>query len=244
MKRVIKLSILILISLSVYFIYQETNHKNIKILVLGDSLSLGINSYGIKEYGYVDYYKDYLVKKNKKISINKDYSKKELTIEELKEKIKTTPSLKKELSESHQLILNVGYNDLLYKLSLEQNNKNLNLNKNIKEIESSYQELIKEIDKYYNNSIILIGYPPSNQDDYYKNIGIKKINKILKNTPKSSYIDTYQLLNHKELFFSNPHSYYPNRYGYQAIAKKIIEKTLEKQEIIWYIKYALNYYDK
>lgn len=232
MKRVIKLSILILISLSVYFIYQETNHKNIKILVLGDSLSLGINSYGIKEYGYVDYYKDYLVKKNKKISINKDYSKKELTIEELKEKIKTTPSLKKELSESHQLILNVGYNDLLYKLSLEQNNKNLNLNKNIKEIESSYQELIKEIDKYYNNSIILIGYPPSNQDDYYKNIGIKKINKILKNTPKSSYIDTYQLLNHKELFFSNPHSYYPNRYGYQAIAKKIIEKTLEKQEII------------
>lgn len=244
MKRVIKLSILILISLSVYFIYQETNHKNIKILVLGDSLSLGINSYGIKEYGYVDYYKDYLVKKNKKISINKDYSKKELTIEELKEKIKTTPNLKKELSESHQLILNVGYNDLLYKLSLEQNNKNLNLNKNIKEIESSYQELIKEIDKYYNNSIILIGYPPSNQDDYYKNIGIKKINKILKNTPKSSYIDTYQLLNHKELFFSNPHSYYPNRYGYQAIAKKIIEKTLEKQEIIWYIKYALNYYDK
>ncbi len=232
MKRVIKLSILILISLSVYFIYQETNHKNIKILVLGDSLSLGINSYGIKEYGYVDYYKDYLVKKNKKISINKDYSKKELTIEELKEKIKTTPSLKKELSESHQIILNVGYNDLLYKLSLEQNNKNLNLNKNIKEIESSYQELIKEIDKYYNNSIILIGYPPSNQDDYYKNIGIKKINKILKNTPKSSYIDTYQLLNHKELFFSNPHSYYPNRYGYQAIAKKIIEKTLEKQEII------------
>ena len=232
MKRVIKLSILILISLSVYFIYQETNHKNIKILVLGDSLSLGINSYGIKEYGYVDYYKDYLVKKNKKISINKDYSKKELTIEELKEKIKTTPSLKKELSESHQLILNVGYNDLLYKLSLEQNNKNLNLNKNIKEIESSYQELIKEIDKYYNNSIILIGYPPSNQDDYYKNIGIKKINKILKNTPKSSYIDTYQLLNHKDLFFSNPHSYYPNRYGYQAIAKKIIEKTLEKQEII------------
>ena len=232
MKRVIKLSILILISLSVYFIYQETNHKNIKILVLGDSLSLGINSYGIKEYGYVDYYKDYLIKKNKKISINKDYSKKELTVEELKEKIKTTPSLKKELSESHQLILNVGYNDLLYKLSLEQNNKNLNLNKNIKEIESSYQELIKEIDKYYNNSIILIGYPPSNQDDYYKNIGIKKINKILKNTPKSSYIDTYQLLNHKDLFFSNPHSYYPNRYGYQAIAKKIIEKTLEKQEII------------
>ena len=232
MKRVIKLSILILISLSVYFIYQETNHKNIKILVLGDSLSLGINSYGIKEYGYVDYYKDYLIKKNEKISINKDYSKKELTIEELKEKIKTTPSLKKELSESHQLILNVGYNDLLYKLSLEQNNKNLNLNKNIKEIESSYQELIKEIDKYYNNSIILIGYPPSNQDDYYKNIGIKKINKILKNTPKSSYIDTYQLLNHKDLFFSNPHSYYPNRYGYQAIAKKIIEKTLEKQEII------------
>lgn len=232
MKRIIKLSVLFLISLSVYFIYEETNHKNIKILVLGDSLSLGINSYGIKEYGYVDYYKDYLVGKEKKITINKNYSKKELTIEELKEKIKTTPNLKKELSEAHQLILNVGYNDLLYKLSLEQNSKNINFNKNIKEIDNSYQELLIEINKYYNNTIILIGYPPSNQDDYYKNIGIKKINKILKSTPNSSYIDTYQLLNNKELFFSNPHSYFPNRQGYQAIAKKIIEKTLEKQEII------------
>ena len=232
MKRVIKLSILILISMSVYFIYQETNHKNLKIVVLGDSLSLGINSFGIKEYGYVEYYKDYLVGKNKKITINNEYSKSNLTIEELKEKIKTTPNLKKELSEAHQLILNVGYNDLLYKLSLEEYNKNSKLNKNLKEIESSYQELLMEINKYYNNSILVIGYYPSNQDDYYKNIGIKKINKILINTPNSSYIDTYQLLKHKEQFFSNPNSYFPNRQGYQAIAKKIIEKTLEKQEII------------
>ena len=59
MNRKTKLLILILLSLSVYFIYKNNNHKEIKITSLGDGLSLGINSYGVKEYGYLDYCKDF-----------------------------------------------------------------------------------------------------------------------------------------------------------------------------------------
>ena len=58
MKKTTKLLILIILSLSVYFIYQNTKSNNIKILNIGDKLSQGINSYGIKEYGFIDHYKD------------------------------------------------------------------------------------------------------------------------------------------------------------------------------------------
>ena len=74
MKKIIKLIILIIISFSVYFIYKNTEGKNLIILNIGDSLAVGINSYGIKEYGYIDYYKDYL-NKTKNVTIINDYSK-------------------------------------------------------------------------------------------------------------------------------------------------------------------------
>ena len=70
MNRITKLLILITISLAVYFIYNNTNNKTLKIMSIGDSYSLGINSYGIKDYGYIDYYKDLLEEENKEVIIN------------------------------------------------------------------------------------------------------------------------------------------------------------------------------
>ena len=222
MNRPIKLLILIILSLSVYFIYQITKESNIKILTLGDSLSLGINSYTIEDYSYTDYYKDYLLKENKKVEIN-DYSKEDLSIHELLKDIKTNSSLKRDLLESHILFLNVGYNDLIYKLSLDDIDMP-KLNKIIDDIDLEYRELLKEIKKYFKNEIIVIGYPKSNNDNYYYNIGIRKLNKILNN---NKFIDTYSLLNDRNKYFSNPNSYYPNRLGYIKISKEI-QKILDK----------------
>jgi len=222
MNRPIKLLILIILSLSVYFIYQYTKESNIKILTLGDSLSLGIDSYTIEDYSYTDYYKDYLLKEKKKVDIE-NYSKKDLSIHELLKDIKTNPSLKRDLMESHILFLNVGYNDLIYKLSLEDIDMS-KLNKIIDEIELEYKELLKEINKYYKNEIIVVGYPKSNIDNYYYNIGIRKLNKVLNN---NNYIDTYSLLNNRNKYFSNPNCYYPNRIGYIKIGKEIV-KALDK----------------
>lgn len=228
MNRVIKLLTLIVLSLSVYFIYQQTKESNIKILSLGDGLSLGINSSGSKDYGYLNYYKDYLSSSNRQVSIINKYASKDSSIKELKEKISTTPELRRELMESHILFLTIGYNDLLYKLSMENQVRIPHFNKIIESIEKEYDELLEEIRKYYKNEIIVIGYYKTHNEDYYQNIGIRKLNMYLKNNKNIKYIDTYYLLTNKEEYFPNPNSYYPNSLGYKKIADKIIQETLAK----------------
>ena len=225
MKKLLKLGILITLSLSVYLIYNQTKDKNITIMVLGDGLSEGINSYGIYDYSYVDYYKDYL--EDKTVEINKKYCQKDLTIQRLLEKLKMYPELKKDLREANILFLNVGYVDLIYKLSLEENTIETTFSKDMKELEENYQELIKEIRRYYRKHIITIGYYASNKDDYYLNKGIKELNHIYEKEQENIYIDTYNLLNDQKKYFSNPYSYYPNALAHYEIAKKIMEKTLE-----------------
>ena len=218
MNRPIKLLILILLSLSVYFIYQSTKQSNIQILSLGDGLSKGINSYTIVEYSHLNYYEDYLKKQNKEVTLISKYSKNDLTIHELLEIVKTNNYLKRDLMESHKLFITVGYNDLLYKMSLENDISIPKLNKIIDEINTEYKELLTEIKKYYKNEIIIVGYPKSNKDDYYINLGIRKLNRVL-NT--NTYIDTYNLLNNRNKYFSNPNCYYPNRLGYKKIFLEI-----------------------
>lgn len=230
MKKVIKLVILMILSCSVYFIYQQTKNSIINITSIGDTFSMGINSYGIKEYGYIDYYKDYLTKENENVNIINDYSKKDLSIMNLLEQVKNDSKIKKELSESSTVILTVGYNDLLYKLSLQETISEKILHQIITEILKDYKNLITEIRKYYKREIIVIGYYASNKNDYYLNKGIRKLNQVLSNSNEVDYIDTYNLLSNRNLYFSHPNTNYPNRTGYQAISKKIITKTLEKKE--------------
>lgn len=218
MSRPIKLLILIILSLSVYFIYQNTKKTNIQILSLGDGLSKGINSYTIVEYSHLNYYEDYLKSKNINVKTISNYSKDDLTIHELLELVKNNNSLKRDLMESHLLFITIGYNDLLYKLSLEEDISIPKLNNIIDEINIEYKELLTEIKKYYKNKIIIVGYPKSNKDDYYLNLGIRKLNRII-NT--NTFIDTYNLLSDRNKYFSNPNSYYPNRLGYLVIYKEI-----------------------
>lgn len=221
MSRPIKLLILILLSLSVYFIYQLTKESNIQILSLGDGLSKGINSYTIVESSHLNYYEEYLKSKKIQVKVISEYSKEDLTIHELLELVKNNNYLKRDLMESHLLFITVGYNDLLYKLSLEDNISIPKLNKIIDEINIEYKELLKEIKKYYKNEIIIVGYPRTNKDDYYLNLGIRKLNRLL-NT--NTFIDTYNLLNNRNKYFSNPNSYYPNRLGYKKIYEEIKEE--------------------
>ena len=224
MNKPIKLLILILLSLSVYFIYQNTKESSIQILSLGDGLSKGINSYTIVEYSHLNYYEDYLKSKNVDVKTISNYSNENLTIHELLELVKNNNYLKRDLMETHLLFITVGYNDLLYKLSLEEDISIPKLNKIIDEINIEYKELLTEIKKYYKNEIIIVGYPKSNKDDYYLNLGIRKLNRLL-NT--NTFIDTYNLLNDRNKYFSNPNSYYPNRQGYKRIYEEI-KKTLAK----------------
>ena len=227
MKKVIKLLILIIISLSVYYIYNSNCNKNIKILNIGDGLSMGINSYGIDDYSYVDYYKDYLEENNINVQINNNYSYKDQSIKMLYEKLISNGEIKKDLISCHQLIICLGFNDLIYKVSIEQNINNTKLNRIVDEIDIDYKKLIREIRKYYKEKIIVIGYYSPNINNYYVDNGIRKLNFILKNNKEVEYIDTYNDIKGED-FFPIPGNYYPNNKAYQLIANKIIAKTLEK----------------
>ena len=200
MNRLIKLFILIILSLSVYFIYNYTNNSKIKILIIGDYLTdkLNKNKYLSK---YESNHKNYI--------INKNYIKKDLTINELLLLVKNT-SLKKELLESHILLLNIGYNDYLFKSLLKKNN--IINNNPLEEEQIELEELLKEIRKYYKNTIYIIGYPNFNNNYLLTN----KVNTILKEKD-ITYIDTYNLTKNEN----------EENNIYRLIIKEI-EKTLEK----------------
>ena len=225
MNKCIKLLSLIILSLSVYFIYLNTENKVLNILVIGDNYSQGINSYGIKEYSYIDYTLEEL-ETNKEIKLKK-YITKDQSITNTLNYIKLTSDIKGYLKDAHILILNIGYNDLIYKLSIKEYNQT---NNNIyNEISNDYNNLLQEIRKYYKREIIVIGYPL--YKDTSINTSIIKLNNIL-NNDNISYIDTNKILSNREKYFSNPHNNYPNRNGYLELSKEIIRKTLEKQENI------------
>ena len=54
MKKLLKLLLLLLLNISVYFIYNSTKNSVYTITSLGDGVSLGINSYAIDDYSYAD----------------------------------------------------------------------------------------------------------------------------------------------------------------------------------------------
>lgn len=243
MNKVTKLLILIVLSCSVYFIYNQTKNSLLNITNMGDSFSVGINSYGVKESSYVDYYVEHLLRNNQKVNISTEFSKKDLSISTLLEQVKNNPIIKKVLTETDILFLTVGYNDYVYKLSLIENINMETLDRTIKDISLEYNELITEIQKYYKRKIVVIGYYASTKKDYYFNKGLRKLNEALSTCSEDiEYIDTYELLSNRNKFFSNPKLNYPNSLGYQEISKKIIEKRLEKSKNIWYINNAFNYY--
>lgn len=219
----LKLLVLIILSLSVYFIYQKTKDTKETILVLGDYLSEGIDSFNSHTYTYIDYYKEYSSKQKVEIV---NYSRKDLSLKELLNNLVKDSSLKRDLREANTIILNLGYSDLVFKLSLEEN---INLDRILEEIEEIYKGLLQEIRKYYKERIIVIGYPTTYKEDIYLNQGIKRLNRVLRRDLSQTdiYINTYELLKDREKYFSNPKSNYPNTNAYQIIGKDILEKLKE-----------------
>ena len=215
MHRKLKLLFLLILSSSVYFIFQNNNREVTNIVNIGDGLSQGINSYGFKEYSYIDYYKD--SQNNNSININNDYSNKKLSFHEFNILLKTSPSLKRTLREADQVFITLGYNDLIYNLALEENNNEI-----IVGIQREYTKCLQEIKKYYKKKPIVIGYYNSYNNEEL-NIYINKLNKVLQ-TEDIIYINTSKIIDSPK-YFSNPHSYYLNREGYQAISKEIMKKT-------------------
>ena len=237
--RKVKLLSLIILSLSVFFVYKYTNHNNINYTALGDGFAKGIDCYGREDYGYSDYIKDYLIEKNKLKIYNTSYQQEKMTINELLNTILTAKKMEDKhtnmnivhiLRDSDYITISIGINDLLYKLSLTSDYTDENLDIIIKEIDTSFDELIKEIKKIYNREIYVIGYYNPTTSNQFIQKAIKKLNNIYKTNKNVTYISTYIISENKNVFLPNPDSYYPNYKGYQAISNKIIDKITKKLE--------------
>ncbi len=220
MNKVFKLIVLIIISLSVYFIYNKTENSKYTITNIGDKFSMGINPYGVRDKGYVELYKESLTKEKKQIIIDNTYSNKKQTITNTLFLLKNTPEFKRKLYDSNLVIISLGYNDMLYNNIIEDNTESIS--NSMKAIKKEYNDLINEITKYYHNNIIVVGYYKQNTN----NQDIIKLNKLLKSNKQIQYINTFDLLINDK-YFPNPDKRYPNSSGYNEIAKKILSKTLE-----------------
>ena len=55
-----KIIFILILFLSCYIVYNLTSDSKVNYLTLGDSLSGGVNIYGVKSYGYSDYILTYL----------------------------------------------------------------------------------------------------------------------------------------------------------------------------------------
>ena len=225
MNKFIKLISIIIISLSVYIIYNKTNNSCYKITNIGDKLSLGVDN-NIIEKGYIDYYKDYIKQEKKKVIIDNSYSNKSQTLNNTLLLIRNNSEIKRKIIESNLIIITLGYNDLIYSINTEEKKDPKTMKKIIKEINNDYNMLINEINKYYHKDILVIGYYKNYNDDFI-NKGVVELNKILEKNKNIYYIDTYNTLNNREKYFNNLNSYYPNSRGHFEITKKIISKTLE-----------------
>ena len=53
-----KVLFILILFLSCYFIYNQTADDKLYYLTIGDSLSKGINEYGVVSYGYNEYVND------------------------------------------------------------------------------------------------------------------------------------------------------------------------------------------
>lgn len=239
MNRKKKLLVLLLLSLSVFFVYKLSGKKNITYTVLGDSFSMGENSYGGYTYGYEDYLRDYL-RKNKRVEFIDLYTNKNENIVNLHNKILNNYSeviksknynIKKIISESDIITISIGINDIIYE-SYINNNVLLNQYKEdkiVKYIYNNFKNLMKEILKYKNNNIFVIGYPK--RDIEYKKL-IEKLNNKYKNYSEKNniiFIDSGELLD-KNDYFDDKKSIFPNTNGYRVIAKKIINIYKNKEK--------------
>ncbi len=224
-----KLIVLFSVIFLTFVIYRVNANNLIDYMSIGDSLDLGINSYGNNTYSYHDYLKNYLDNNNLLHKTSFYYSKNNYKIEELLNDIKNnkeiiyndkTYNIKKELREADLITISIGMDELINKI--ESNITSSDIDTLINNMDS----LVSTIKKISPSNIVLIGY----YNPYLDNLKVSKIfsyindgYKELASKYKINYIDILNLNSNKE-YLPNYKDYHLNSKGYLKIASKIIEK--------------------
>lgn len=226
MKKILFIGIILL---GIFLIYLSSIDKKVFYLSLGDELSVGYNEFNQKDYGYSDYTKEYLEKKDKlEIYIN-EYFKENLRTTDLIRMINDNEkvlingknkSIKNSLIKADLVTVSIGNNDITSKLTLYKNYSDKEIYEYLDAFLIDLEELFKLIKEYCKENIIFIGYyntiKISDLDKYFIYLN-KKINKLSAKY-EINYVDTLDFMK-KEKYINS--SLYPSKDGYINIGKQI-----------------------
>lgn len=223
MKKILILGIIIL---SIFLIYLTTIDKKVYYVSLGDEISLGMTKDGYYEKSYPLYIKEYLEKNNKLETFIDDYSKQGYRITDLindinnnKEIEATNKTIKNVLIKADLVTLSIGTNDILSKISNEENLTKIDykrLYKNIEEIVNDLDKLLKIIREYCKEDIILIGTNIKTENENLREI-INYANEKFDEVSKKydiEYIKTDEIIKEK---------IYPTIEEYKRLSEQIID---------------------
>lgn len=211
-----------------YFIYYFSYDDKVNYLVIGDSISMGVNSYGVKVYGYSSYLKDYLDDRDVLKSYNDVFTSSSYRIVDLIRMIEynetkvvngKTNNINKLLKEADIITLSLGMNELYYKFNVDDSNIYGYMNDIIDEVDS----LFEIINKFGKKKVIVLGYyDVMNRVEEISYINVK-LNEIVSKRG-FIYVDLAKVFNNNPLFLEKSGSFIPNRLGYLKIYEIIVEK--------------------
>lgn len=231
MKKILKLSVIIILLLTIFIIYNVSKTDKLNYIALGDSLAEGMNPYGEIGYSYTDYLADYLKNNNKLSSYTKKYTKSGYITDNIIYDINNNNELKKDLRESDLVTISIGANDFLKNINLREMTVN-----NIKEIKTTTTDIfpkiektIKEVRKYAKNKIIIVGY--YNPIPFLFNTNSNDLDMLfayideeyqrIADVYDCYYISLYLFFKNNSEYLPNPADIHPNLEGYQKIADLI-----------------------
>lgn len=230
--------LIIFISVVCFISVKEYNKKVINYTIIGDK-SLFSNT--VKSVNYVDLISNYLLEEDKLGFYSKDFIYENIRVTDLLNKIKENDiqddlSIQNILNKTNLLVINVGNNELNYKISnIDVENANDKyIYKYLDEVINDIMHLLYKIDNISKANIIFIGYyndtVNSYNDRYYDYIN-SKLEKKLKKL-NITYINTQKILNEKRSYLDIDKNVYITSNGnirlYDVILSKIKEIYLQK----------------
>ena len=163
MKKIIVLVMLFLIT---FLIYLNFIDKKVYYVAMGDGLSLGISSYGIKDVGYTEYVKNYLEDNNlleEYVNLANETNRITDVINDIESNKKVNingkdRTIKNFLIKADVVTLTIGINDLLAHLVATEYVNDDALYSYVDEVMNEVEKLFKLLREYCKEDIIVIGY--------------------------------------------------------------------------------------
>lgn len=221
-----KIIFILILFLSCFLIYINTNNKKIYYLNIGDRISFDNKD---NVYGYSYHIKNYLSSKKKLAGYNDYFTNEDYRITDLISLIKENKmtdskkspnTINQLLKKSNLLTISIGTNELYYKLSY----KNGDIYTYIDEMMLEYEELLKLIAQYQPKKIYILGFynvTNKSQDIFaYANYKLYYLAKKY----EMEFINLQKILKRNTAYLDFSNNYGLNNEEYRKISQIIIDQ--------------------